>query len=68
MITQLNPSIPMITARGNGFAFMVIDYSQEHDLLWVIALTATGEIWCVRNSEVRIEENYTFGRSKPTLI
>ena len=29
---QLNPTIPVITPKGNGWAFFLIDRSQEHDL------------------------------------
>jgi hypothetical protein len=63
MMLQLNPSIPMITTKGKGFAFMCIDYSQEHNLVWVVAITETGEIWCLQNHHVRFESNITFDRS-----
>ena len=36
MMLQLNPPIPLDTAKGKGFAHMVVDYSHEHDLLWVV--------------------------------
>lgn len=52
-VTQLNPQIPLVTPKGEGFAHLVIDYSQEHHLLWVVILDQTGEIWAFRNSEVR---------------
>lgn len=64
---QLNPTIPMSTKRGAGYALMVLDYSQEHDLIWVIALTENGEIWAIPNSEVRLEKNYTFNRITPPV-
>ena len=43
---QLNPMIPVYSLRHKmeGYAFLVIDYSQEHDLLFTIALD-NGEIW-----------------------
>ena len=62
MFTQLNPSIPMTTPKGKGQAFAVIDYSQEHDLIWVVAIDDTREIWCVPNSDVRMQSNWTFNR------
>jgi hypothetical protein len=40
---QLNPTLPLETPRGKGFAHFVIDYSQEHDLLWVVFLDDSGE-------------------------
>lgn len=62
MIIQLNPPIPMTCPKGQGYAIALIDYSQEHDLLWVIAITETREIWTVANPEVRISKNITLGR------
>ena len=62
MFTQLNPSIPMDTAKGSGLALAVIDYGLEHSLLWVVAIDDTGEIWCVPNGDVRAQKNWSAGR------
>lgn len=62
MFTQLNPSIPMNTPKGSGLALAVIDYGMEHSLLWVVAIDATAEIWCVPNDEVRMQKNWSAGR------
>lgn len=63
MFTQLNPPIPMtVEGRGKGYAIAVIDYGQEHDLLWVVALDASGEIWAVPNPQVRMQKNISMGR------
>lgn len=62
MILQLNPQIPMHTDKGDGYALAVIDYGQDHSLLWVIALNDTGEIWTIPNEKVRITKNYSMGR------
>lgn len=62
MITQLNPPIPMWCDKGNGYAIAVIDYSQEHHLIWVIAIDETGEIWAVPNPGVRLQKNFTMSR------
>ena len=40
----------------------VIDYGLEHSLLWVVALNDTGEIWCVPNSEARMQKNWSARR------
>jgi hypothetical protein len=63
MITQLNPTIPLITPKGNGYAHFVIDYSQEHNLIWVVFIDESGECWSFQNKEVRIQQNNTFGRN-----
>lgn len=62
MIIQLNPTIPMSCPKGSGHAIAVIDYSQEHNLIWVIALDETGEIWSISNPQVRMQKNITMGR------
>jgi len=59
---QLNPHIPVVTPKGAGSAFMVIDYSQEHHLLWVTALDESGEIWTFPNWQVRFDKNISLER------
>lgn len=62
MLTRLEPPIPMNTVKGEGFAFAVIDYGFENDLIWVVGLSESREIWCVPNNEVRLQKNWTAGR------
>ncbi len=62
---QLDPTVPVhVLEKGDGYAFAVIDYGQEHNLIWVTAITATGEIWCAPNPRVRVASNWTMGRIK----
>jgi hypothetical protein len=68
MIIQLNPTLPLETPRGKGFAHFVIDYSQEHDLLWVVFLDDSGECWTFQNSEIRIQKNLSIGRKQTSVI
>lgn len=64
--TRLEPPIPLhVMDRGDGLAFGVIDYGAEHNLLWVTALDATGEIWCAPNPQVRMQKNWSMGRDAP---
>lgn len=64
--TQLEPPLPMtVLDRGDGYAVAVIDYGQEFDLLWVVAMNETGEIWCAPNPKVRMQANWSMGRAKP---
>ena len=44
-----------------GYAFIVIDYSQEHDLYFVCAMD-NGEIWTLSNRDIRMQNNLTIGR------
>ena len=69
MLTQLDPPIPLhVLGRGDGLAMAVIDYGPEHNLLWVTAIDATGEIWCAPNPEVRMQANWSMGRKKPLAV
>ena len=65
---QLNPQIPVLTPKGPGWAFFLIDRSQEHDLEWVVFLDNSGECWTFRNSDIRIKENFTFHRQNISKI
>ena len=66
MLIQLEPTLPVtVEGKGHGYAFAVIDYGQEHHLIWVVALDASGEIWSAPNPAVRVRSNWTMGRSAP---
>jgi hypothetical protein len=65
MILQLNPPLPMDTPKGGGLAYFVIDYGPEADLQWVVFLDEDGACWTVRNTEVRMQYNWTMGRRQP---
>jgi hypothetical protein len=50
----------------NGYAFLIIDYSQEHHLLFVCAMD-NGEIWTLNNKEIRIPKNISLDRSNVNI-
>jgi hypothetical protein len=64
MLLQLNPPLPMDTPKGGGLAYFVIDYGPEADLQWVVFLDEDGACWTVRNTEVRMQANWTMGRAR----
>jgi len=57
MILQLNPTIPLETPKGKGFAHFILDYSQEHEMIWIVFIDETGECWSFRNPEIRLQRN-----------
>lgn len=63
MILQLDPTIPVFTPKGEGYAVALIDYSQEHTTLWKVILD-TGEVWDFPQSEVRGCWNYSMERRR----
>jgi hypothetical protein len=67
MILQLNPMIP-ITRKSDGvkgYAFLVIDYSQEHYTLFVCGMD-DGDIWLLDNREISLQNNPSLGRHLKT--
>lgn len=61
MILQLQPTIWLKTAKGTGLAHFIIDYGEEHDILWGICMDDTGEWWWLANPEVRGLKNISLG-------
>ena len=69
MFTQLNPPLPLhVLDKGDGMAIGMIDYGPEHNLIWVTALDASGEVWCAPNPTVRFQKNWTLGRPENPLV
>jgi hypothetical protein len=65
MMMRLDPPIPLDCPKGFGWAHVLIDYGQEHQLIFVVFIDATRECWAVPNSEVRIVNNWTMQRRSP---
>jgi hypothetical protein len=67
MFTQLDPPLPLrVLDKGDGYAIGLIDYGQEHNLIWVTVLNSNGEVWCAPNPKVRFTANWTMGRMVDT--
>jgi hypothetical protein len=62
MMLQLSPVLEVDTPKGRGHAEFLIDYGPEADLLWVVVMRDTGEIWTFRNSDIRATANVSIGR------
>lgn len=60
---QLNPTIPIqrISDGMKGYAFAMIDYSQEHYVLFVCGMD-DGEIWILNNKDIRLQTNISLNR------
>lgn len=61
MILQLNPTLPVETPLGSALAHFLIDYGEEHHLLWV-CVQESGEIWTWENPKLRVQPNPSFNR------
>jgi hypothetical protein len=73
---QLVPPLPreVISGKGwegpigEGVCNVLIDYGLDHDLIWVVEMDLTGEIWCVPNRFVRAVRNVTAGRNTAKVL
>ena len=65
-ILRLEPPMPVMTPKGNGYAIIFRDMGIEFDDYWTVVLDS-GEVWTFRNSQIRFGENWTLGRKKPTF-
>jgi hypothetical protein len=66
-LLQLDPSIPVITPKGDGYAHILIDYGAEFNLLWVVFLDDSGECWTFDNTQIRAQKNVTMGRTHVSM-
>jgi len=59
--------IPIVrkTDGMKGYAFLVIDYSQEHYILFVCGMD-DGDIWILDNRETSLQNNPSLGRHLKT--
>lgn len=62
---QLNPTIPVDTPKGRGYAIWREGMSQEHETLWTVVLDETGQFWDMPQSQIRALRNYSMGRLAP---
>jgi hypothetical protein len=60
---QLTPMLPIVRNSDGmkGFAFLVIDYSQEHDLVFTCAMD-DGQIWTLSNKVITFDNNISLNR------
>ena len=62
MIIQLEPTLPLITPKGSGYAHFLIEHGDENHLQWVCFQDDTGECWTWENVDIKIQPNITMGR------
>ena len=69
LMIEIKSPIPLIIVdnpdgipTGKGRAYFMDDGSIDEDIVWVIAMDATGECWSVRNRYIRFVPNRTYGR------
>jgi hypothetical protein len=64
MYTELRSPIPVVVEeKGEGYAIAVLDYGPDWHLIFVVVLNDGGAIWCVPNPKLRVQANWTLGRT-----
>jgi hypothetical protein len=60
---QLNPTIPIVRRSDGmkGYAYAIIDYSQEHYVYFVCGLD-NGDIWVLSNKDLSLQSNVSLDR------
>lgn len=64
MLTRIDPPLPLVTPKGEGWAHFLIDYGIEFSLYWIVFLD-NGQVWRLPNEQVRACKNYTAERPNP---
>ena len=59
---QLNPAIPFLHEGRHCTAVMALDYSQEHETLFLCGFDDTRELWWIPHSKLRLTDNISLGR------
>ena len=65
MFLELAKPWPVETSKGPGFVYVLLDYSQDHDTLFLTCINSTGEFWYFKQSEIRAQKNLSLGRVSP---
>jgi len=63
-LLQLNPTLPLDTPKGKGYAHFILDMGQEHSTLFLVFLDESREPWWFRQEQVRLQKNYTMSASE----
>jgi hypothetical protein len=62
MIYEPTNRIEVITPKGDGVIWYLIDYGHETDTIYTIIINATGELWQFTNRDIIVKPNITFRR------
>ncbi len=58
MFTELDPAIPVhVEGKGEGRAIGLIDNGRSNGQIWITEIEETGELWCVRDGELRLSSS-----------
>ena len=68
-LLQLDPPIPVQLDTGEkGLALGWLDYGPDYDLLWIIGLRDSREVWTLNNKRIRMQDNVSMGRLPRNIL
>ena len=62
MIYEPTNRVEVITPKGPGVIWLVIDYGHETDTIYTVIINETGEFWQYTHKDIRAKSNMTFNR------
>ena len=57
---EFNELVEVVTGKGDGYIWYMMDYGPQADTLYTIVIKATGECWQMTHKDFRIKANTTF--------
>lgn len=67
MILQLEPPLAVVVVskdNAKGFAYFILDYGMDTDVLWGVIMDDSGEVWWTPNYDLRFQSNWSLGRMR----
>ena len=58
---EFRDPIEVITPKGDGYIWHMIDYGPHSDTLYTIIIKQTGECWQMSHKDFRVKTNVTLG-------
>ena len=63
MIYEFINRLEVLTPKGDGIIFFMIDYGHETDTIYTIIINNTGEMWQYTHKDIIVQKNITFRRN-----
>lgn len=62
MIFEPVNRLEVVTPKGDGIVWLVIDYGHESNTIYTVIIDSTGEIWQFTHRDIIVKPNITFKR------
>lgn len=55
--------VEVLTPKGKGIIWLVLDYGHETDTVYTVIMDETGELWQYTHKDLKVRNNITFRRN-----